>query len=111
MAKFKFVAQVNSADGCDEAFNSRHSSVHMPEVLREAGFTSGQRLKLVIPNKGEEKPYQYLIIYEGECDDTSHALDALWAAMGANKIGQSTTIASPSWTALYEEIPGAHVQA
>lgn len=111
MAKFKFVAQVNSAAGCDDAFNTWHSSVHMPEVLKEAGFTSGQRMKLVTPNPGEEKPYQYLIIYEGECADTSHALDALWAAMSANKIGQSTTIASPSWMALYEEIPGAHIKA
>jgi len=111
MAKFKFVAQVNSADGCDEAFNSWHSNVHMPEVLREAGFSSGERMKLVIPNQGEEKPYRYLIIYEGECADTSHALDALWAAMGANKIGQSTTIASPSWVSLYEEIAGAYVKS
>ena len=111
MAKFKFVCRVNSAPGRDVDFNTWHSTVHMPEVLAVAGFTSGQRMKLVTSDPADAQPHQYLIIYEGECEDTSHALDALWKAFGEGRVGQSETLAGPSWMSVYEEIPGAHVTA
>lgn len=109
MPKFRFVCQVNSVDGRDEEFQDWHTNVHMPEVLEAAGFTSGQRMKLVTPNPADDKPFQYLIIYEGECADPKHALDALWEAAGAGRLGSSDALAMPNWMAVFEDIPGAHV--
>ena len=109
MPKFKFVCQVNAAKGKDAEFNAWHSRTHIPEVLAAAGFTRGERLKLVTPDPTEGAKFQYLIIYEGECDDTSKALEALWKSAGG--LEQSDTLAPENWMAVFEEIPGAQVEA
>jgi hypothetical protein len=109
MPKFKFVAMVNAAPGRDAEFNEWHSKVHMPEVLAASGFKSGQRLKLSVPNGADKSPFQYIIIYEGECADTTKALDALFKAVGEGKVGMSDTLAPENWMAVYEEIPGGSI--
>ena len=106
MPRIRFIAQVNVVDGRDDEFNEWHTNVHMPEVLAASGFTSAQRFRLVTPDAADPKPFRYLIIYEGECDDPKKALDGLWKGVAEGKVGMSDTLAG-TWMALYEEIPGA----
>ncbi len=109
MPKFRFVAMVNVVPGKDAEFNEWHTKVHMPEVLAAGSFTKGQRFKLSIPSPGDTKPFQYLLIYEGECADTRKALDGLFKAVGDGTVGMSDTLAPETWMTVYEEIPGAVV--
>ena len=107
MAKFKFVCLVNAKEGQDAAFNDWHSNVHIPEVVREAGFTRGQRMKVVQGLDGGAKVYQYLVIYDGEIDNPEHALNKLGDAAANGRIQFSDTLDEAVWTAVYEDIPGA----
>lgn len=109
MPKFRFVAMVNIVPGRDAEFNEWHTKTHMPEVLAAAGFTKGQRFKLSIPNAGDTRPFQYLLIYEGECADTTKALDGLFKGVSEGTVGMTDMLTPETWMAVYEEIPGAVV--
>lgn len=107
MARFKFVCLVNAREGQDAAFNAWHTNVHIPEVVREAGFTSGKRMKVVKGLEGDARIYQYLVIYEGEIANPELALNKLGEAVAAGRIQASDTLDPVVWTAVYEDIPGA----
>jgi hypothetical protein len=65
---YRFVALVNAKDGQDDEFNAWHSGRHLPEVVRAAGFTRGERLRLVNGSSGGNTVYRYLVLFEGEGD-------------------------------------------
>ncbi|GAB4142322.1 MAG: hypothetical protein Tsb0016_10570 [Sphingomonadales bacterium] len=109
--KYKFVALVNAVDGKDDIFNDWHSGTHLPEVVRAAGFTRGERLKLVPGTNGENTAYQYLVVFEGEGDQPMEALQKLGAAVEAGQIQMSDSLGGPIWSSLYEEIDGAVYEA
>lgn len=109
--KFKFVALVNAADGKDQAFNAWHTAVHLPEVMRAAGFVRAERMKLVPGTNGDGTAYQYLVIFEGEGDAPMKALEKLGAAVAAGDIQMSDSLGTPLWSSLFEAIPGAEYTA
>ena len=108
--RYKFVALVNAKEGQDSAFNDWHSETHLPEVVRAAGFSRGERLKLVDGSNGEGTVYRYLVLFEGE-GDPMQALTKLGAAMGAGALHISESLGAPLWASMYEAIPGAEFVA
>ena len=107
---YRFVALVNAKEGRDDEFNGWHSSRHLPEVVRAAGFTRGERFKLVEGSAGDNTVYRYLVLFEGEGDPMS-ALSKLGAAMTAGEIHISESLGAPLWASMYEAIPGAEFVA
>jgi hypothetical protein len=107
MVKFVMASLVNASPGADEAFAQWHSDVHMPEVVENGGFIKARRLKLVNDLISDQPSYQYLILYEGECEDPTRALEQLNAAHAAGKIQPSDTLDHAMWAGLFEETPGA----
>lgn len=107
MVKFVMASLVNASPGADEAFAQWHSDVHMPEVVENGGFIKARRLKLVNDLIPGQPSYQYLILYEGECEDPARALDDLNAAHAAGKIQSSNTLDTSMWAGLFEEQPGS----
>lgn len=85
MARYKFVAFCNAADGKDEEFNNWYDSHHMPDMCDIPGFVSGERFSSV----GGNIPFKYMAVYEVETDD-------LGATMGEirNRIGTDRMILS-----------------
>ena len=108
--RFKFVALVNAKDGQESAFNDWHSGTHLPEVVRAAGFTRGERLRLVDGSNGDGTVYRYLVLFEGE-GDPMQALTKLGAAMGSGALHISEALGAPLWASMYEAIPGAEFVA
>ena len=104
--RYRFVALVNAKDGQHDAFNAWHTATHLPEVVRVAGFTRGERFKLVEGSNGDNTAYRYLVLFEGE-GDPMDALTKLGAAMAAGKIDISESLGAPLWASMYEAIPGA----
>jgi hypothetical protein len=104
--RYKFVALVNAKDGQDAVFNAWHTDTHLPEVVRAAGFRSGQRFKLVEGSNGENTKYQYLVVFEGD-GDPFQALGKLGAAVSSGSLNMSDSLGAPIWASMYEEIPGA----
>ena len=105
--KFRFVALVNAKEGCDDAFNAWHTEIHLPEVARIAGFTRGERMRLVEGSNGDATRYRYLVMFEGESDDPYEPLQKIGAAGAAHQINMSDTLGEPNWSSMFEEIPGA----
>jgi hypothetical protein len=108
--RYRFIALVNSKDEQDEAFNAWHTDQHLPEVVRAAGFSRGERFKLVEGSNGENTRYRYLVVFEGE-GDPMDALTKLGAAMSSGKIHISESLGGPLWASMYESIPGAEFVA
>ena len=107
MAKrYRFIALVNPKDGQDDPFNAWHTDRHLPEVVRAAGFTRGERFKLVEGSNGDGTVYRYLVLFEGE-GDPMDALTKLGSAIASGKIHISETLGGPLWASMYEAIPGA----
>jgi hypothetical protein len=106
--RYKFVALVNAKDGQDAAFNAWHTDTHLPEVVRAAGFLSGQRFKLIEGSDGENTKYKYLVIFEGE-GDPMQALTKLGGAVNSGSLNMSESLGAPMWASMYEEIRGAKV--
>lgn len=107
MAKhYRFVALVNAKDGREDEFNEWHSSRHLPEVVRAAGFTRGERFRLVEGSNGDNTVYRYFVLFEGEGDPMA-ALTKLGAAMTAGALHISESLGAPLWASMYEAIPGA----
>lgn len=104
--RFKFVALVNAKPDQDNAFNEWHTTVHLPEVVRAAGFTRGERLQLVPGSNGDNAKYSYLVLFEGE-GDPMQALTKLGAAMQSGELHMSDTLGASIWASMYEAIPGA----
>jgi hypothetical protein len=105
---YKFVALVNAKDGQDAAFNAWHTQTHLPEVVRAAGFTRGERFKLVDGSNGENTVYRYLVIFEGQ-GDPMQALMKLGAAVNSGAVHMSDSLGAPIWASMYEVIPDAQV--
>lgn len=103
---FRFIALVNAKEGEEEAFNAWHTDTHLPEVVRAAGFTRGERFKLVEGSNGDNTLYRYLVLFEGEGDPTE-ALGKLGAAMSSGKLHISDALGAPVWASMYAQIPGA----
>ena len=104
--RYRFVALVNAKQGRDEEFNAWHTSRHLPEVVRAAGFTRGERFKLVEGSNGDNTLYRYLVLFEGE-GDPMDALTRLGAAMASGKVHITEALGAPLWASMYEAIPGA----
>lgn len=104
---YKFVVLANASDGRDAEFNAWHSQIHLPEVVRAAGFSRGERMSLVPGTSGDGPVYQYLIVFDGEGERPTDALQRLGAAVADQKVGLSDSLGTPIWSALFEEIPGA----
>jgi hypothetical protein len=104
---YKFVVLANASDGKDAEFNAWHSDTHLPEVVRAAGFTRAERMRLVPGTSGDGQVYQYLIVFEGHGDEPMDSLQRLGAAMAGQKITMSDSLGAPVWSSLFEEIPGA----
>ena len=107
---YRFIALVNAKDGQEAAFNAWHTDTHLPEVVRAAGFTRGERLKLVDGSNGDNTVYRYLVLFEGH-GDPMQALTKLGTAMGAGAIHISEALGAPLWASMYESIPGAEFVA
>ncbi len=112
MAKqYKFVALVNAKDGTDEAFNAWHSDTHLPQVVKAAGFSHGQRLRLVPGTSGDATIYQYLVLFDLLSDEPMAALGKMGAAVNSGEIEMTDTLGAPLWSGLFEAIPGATFSA
>lgn len=105
---YRFVALVNPKEGQDEAFNAWHSERHLPEVVRNAGFSRGERFKLIEGSQADNTVYRYLVLFEGE-GDPMEALTKLGAAVGSGAIHISDTLGAPNWAAMYETIPALNL--
>ena len=108
MAKFKFVCLVNAREGQDAAFNAWHTNVHIPEVVREAGFTSGKRMKVVKGLEGDARIYQYLVIYEGEIANPELALNKLGGASRSAEFRLPTRLGRQSGRLCVKIFPAAN---
>ncbi len=104
---YKFVVLVNARDGQDAEFNAWHSDVHLPEVVRAAGFSRGERMKLLPGTTGDGEPYQYLVVFEGAGAQPSDALQRLGAAVADGRIAMSDSLGAPIWSGMFVAIPGA----
>lgn len=101
--KYKFVCLVNPSEGRDAEFNAWHSAVHLPQVIKEAGFDRGYRMKLVSDAGAGDARYQYLVILEGESVNPQDHLNRLFQAATDGRVEMSDTVGE-SWTSLYEEM-------
>lgn len=109
--KYKFVALVNAKEGSDEAFSKWHNEVHLPQVVKAAGFSHGQRLRLVPGTNGDGTGYQHLVLFDLESDDPMGALGKMGAAVESGAIEMTDTLGTPLWSGLYEDIPEAKYSA
>lgn len=109
--KYKFVALVNASEGQDEAFGEWHNATHLPQVVRAAGFSGGQRMRLVPGTNGDAARYQYLVLFDLESDQPMEALGKMGAAVESGEIEMPDLLGAPLWTGLFEEIPGASFKA
>ncbi len=109
--QYKFVALVNAKEGADDAFNQWHTDTHLPQVVKAAGFSNGQRLRLVPGTNGDGTAYNYLVVLDLETDDPMGALGKMGTAVQSGEIEMSDTLGAPLWSGLYEEIPGANYKA
>lgn len=64
MARFKMLVLSNPRDGRDDEFNEWYDNVHLPDVLRVPGVIGAERFRMRTGGR-----WQYLAIYELDCDD------------------------------------------
>lgn len=98
MPRHVLMVLTNPVDGKHDEFNRWYDEVHVPDVLSVDGFVAAQRFKLCEPQIRDERPYDYLAIYEIEGDDVGKALDALQASSGKMDISPTLdSAAAQAW--------------
>lgn len=66
MARFKMLVLSSPLDGRDDEFNTWYDNVHLPDVFRVPGVVGAERFRM---RSGDR--WQYLAIYELDCDDSA----------------------------------------
>ncbi|MEE3332120.1 MAG: hypothetical protein VX246_14740 [Myxococcota bacterium] len=77
MARHTLVVLTNAAPGKHDEFNKWYDEVHLRDVVGLDGFVAAQRFRLAERQIMEDRSFEYLAIYEIECEDINKALDAL----------------------------------
>jgi len=77
--RHSFLVFTSPVDGMDDEFNQWYDDQHLADVLDIPGFVSARRYRLVEPKHQADElmRWQYMAIYEIECDDISLALDEI----------------------------------
>lgn len=66
---------------------------------------------MVLANACDGQACCYLIVFNGEGERPTDALQRLGAAVADQKIAMSDSLGAPIWSALFEEIPEASFPA
>lgn len=71
-------------DGGDDEYNKWYNEVHLPEIVRSAGFVAAQRFIVSAGESAELLPSRYLAIYEVE-----GSIEAAKEALAADRPSRS----------------------
>ncbi len=101
------LVMTNSTPGDEAEFNKWYQEVHLKEVCEVPGIVAAQRFELTDAQiSDEERPHQFLAIYEIE-GDPKKAFDLLQASSPEMNISP-TLDAATAFTAHYSPIGERH---
>jgi hypothetical protein len=78
--RYQFLVMTRAETGTDEEFNRWYDRQHLADVLAVPGFVSARRFKVLTAatlGSGEPPQWQYVAIYEMECEDPQSAVAEL----------------------------------
>ena len=79
MPQFKMMVLSNAVVGQDEEFNRWYDEVHLPDVFKVPGVTGAERFRM-----RSGAGWNYLAIYELDCDDPAVVEQQLTALAGTD---------------------------
>lgn len=93
MAAYNFVVFTKPVAGRDDEFNAWYNGTHLPDMLKLAGFTEGQRFKILRGVPPLEAPsWEYFALYSIETDDIGAVMKSLKAKLGTADLPLSDCI-------------------
>jgi len=103
MARFILVGYCNAVAGREEEFNDWYWQNHFKDLLSLPGVISGRRFEPAEAQLGPMPiPYQYLGIFEIECDDPKSFFAELAARSASGKMSRSSSVEEGSSLILWQ---------
>lgn len=106
MAHYKMIVQLDPTEGHEAEFLDYYPHVHIRDVTQMAEVKKAEflRRRLTVSDPGDFA-WEYMVIYEIECDDPEAFLARLMDAMKAGKIRANFDLLRPERrTCFYEPV-------
>lgn len=91
MGKYVMVVASHAKQGRDDEFNDWYDNVHVADVCKVPGVTSGRRFNASTPTPMQQ-PAPYLAFYEIETDEPAAVLDEIMRRSGTDDMVISDAI-------------------
>lgn len=93
MGRYVLVGHCNAIAGKDEEFNDWYWNTHFQELSSIPCVISGRRFRVTEAQLSlAAQPYQYMGIFELECEDPQEFFAALGEKMAAGEMTQSASV-------------------
>lgn len=103
MARYLLVGYCNAAEGRDEEFNEWYWNHHFRDLLDLPGVISGHRFTPAGAQLGGvAPPYNYLGVFEIECEQPQAFIDELMARSASGQIARSDSVEPGSSLVLWQ---------
>jgi hypothetical protein len=93
MARWKMIVQLDPVEGREQEFLEYYPKVHVNDVAQTPGVVGAEFLHrgLIVSDKGTF-PWDYMVIYDIECDDPQEVLALITARMKSGEIRADGTL-------------------
>jgi len=111
MNRYEYLVLTRPVSGTDDEFNRWYDHQHLRDVLAVPGIISARRYRVLLSAQGGGSPpiWQYVAVYEMECDDPRATLAELKRRAGTDQMPISATLERPvTATFLLEKIADRH---
>lgn len=103
MGRHVLVGHCNAIPGKDEEFNDWYWNTHFQQLLSIPCVQSGRRFRLTEAQLSPApQPYQYMGIFEIECEDPQAFFAAMGTKLAAGEITPSTTVEEGSSLVMWQ---------
>ena len=95
MNRYEYLVLTRALTGTDEEFNRWYDQQHLADVLAVPGFVSARRFRVLSAatlGGGEPPQWQYVAIYEMECDDPQATIAELLRRADTEQMPLSETL-------------------
>lgn len=102
MERYVLIGYCNAAEGRDDEFNDWYWNHHFKDILSLPGIRSGRRLVPAGQLGAAPLPYQYLGLFEVECDDPNVLFQELGARAASGRMSRSDSVAPGTSLVLWQ---------
>lgn len=99
MSRYELLVLSSPVAGKDAEYNHWYDGQHLPDVLAIPGVISGRRYRVLSSTAAGSSQWQYVAVYEMECDDPQMIFAELARRAGTEQMPMTESLDRSSATA------------